>query len=138
MDKGLWASVAIFGLVGLSFLGMGFRLLLSKRKFLSRATPLKGDVVEIEEQRSGRSKTYHPVVEVADKEGRNIRFPSERGNDIGHVKYEIGDRVDVLHDPVDDRYEIKDNVHSLLIPVAMLFLGFMATGAALLIFLFLS
>jgi len=107
MYIGIGIFLAVFGLFGLFLIGASIRTFFRRRKVLPRARPLKGQVVEIEERRHGKGKSYYPLVEVTDPAGRKIRFLSEDGGYKHQVKAKPGDRVDVLYDPVEDRYELE-------------------------------
>lgn len=135
-----WIGIflAVFGFVGLFLIGASIRAFFRHREVLPRARSLKGQVVEIRERRQDRGTSYYPVVEVMDPAGRKIRFLSEDGGSKHQVKVKPGDRVDVIYDPAEDRYELEAFERSfrptlLFLVTGILFLVF-ASGFFCLVF----
>jgi hypothetical protein len=108
VNKWVWIILAVFGFVGLFCVGTSIWGFFQRRKILARTRPLKGQVVEIELHRTPGQTSLYPLVEVVDPSGRKIRFSSKAGGYEHQVKVQVGDRVDVLYDPLKDRYELEE------------------------------
>ena len=123
MNKWTWIILTVFELGGLLCIGTSIWGFIRRRKVLSRTRPLKGQVVEIERHRTPGQTSLYPLVEVTDPSGRKIRFSSRAGGYKHQVKVKAGDSVDVLYDPVKDRYELEEFERSFSFILTFLALG---------------
>ncbi len=96
------ALTALFCLIGIVLVVLGFRDYAKTRSFVSVAASTSGEVTgfekwEPEVSTSERDSILYAVVVFETGEGREVRFqgPSQDGL----AKYEEGDKVDVLYDP---------------------------------------
>jgi hypothetical protein len=101
-----WLSVLLSGIVrtvhagvllfGLGLLITGIVVGVETRDFLQKAVPAEGRIARFD---SG-SRTWYPVVEFKDRDGKVLRFTSKTGFRAG--EQQVGAVVSVLYDPADD------------------------------------
>jgi hypothetical protein len=91
-------TAIILILVGTLALGFGVYLFMGKLEFLARSVVADGVVSELESSSSSKGgRTYYPVVQYNDSQGREQTFVSNIGSKP--ASYEVGEPVKVRYEP---------------------------------------
>ena len=90
--------VWIFGLIGGLFLFIGIWMLLDTQRFVARASPAPGVVIELLRTRdSDGDVLYKPLVRYETAAGATVEFTSNGAS--RPAAYDVGEAVTVLYDP---------------------------------------
>ena len=137
MDNKSLILAAIIGFIGIFLIVIGIRLIIKKRRFMKFAIKKNGVVVDLVKKRNTGSVSYHPKVEFTDHSGKKIQFSSSIGIERKEGLHKVGDHVDVLYDPEDNKIDLAENVRlrqlGLIFPVAFIFFGLTSIAMSLLI-----
>ncbi len=87
----------IFSLVGAILFTISGFTFYNEQQFLDKAHVASGRVIELRKNRSSKGgRTFYPIVEFIDKQGKNIRFNSSFSS--SPPAYEVGEIVEVYYE----------------------------------------
>jgi hypothetical protein len=108
--------VLILAVAGVTLLGVVLPLQLRTRTMLKHGVKVQGTVVDVEEETSRRSTTYHPVVRFTTADGRTVTFTSGLGFSVRQPR--IGSAVPVRYHQDDPEQAEIDRAYLWMVPAA--------------------
>lgn len=134
MDRfDLWGVACL--LVACGFLVSALRIYVGRRRFLARAEPAAGTVIEVRVRGVGRNAIGYPVFEFRTAEGTVHRAESLLGS--GFRGFKVGEAVAVRYDSTDpsraevDSFTVLWGLALLRVGFAVAFLGMGVVGLVL-------
>ena len=106
----------ILAVVGVTLLGVVLPLQLRTRTLLKHGVKVQGTVVDVEEETSRRSTTYHPVVRFTTADGRTVTFTSGMGFSVRQPR--IGSAVPVRYRQDDPEQAEIERAYIWMLPAA--------------------
>jgi len=106
----------ILAVVGVTLLGVVLPLQLRTRTLLKHGVKVQGTVVDVEEETSRRSTTYHPVVRFTTADGRTVSFTSGMGFSVRQPR--IGSAVPVRYRQDDPEQAEIERAYIWMLPAA--------------------
>ena len=106
----------ILAVAGVTLLGVVLPLQLRTRTLLKHGVKVQGTVVDVEEETSRRSTTYHPVVRFTTTDGRTVSFTSGMGFSVRQPR--IGSAVPVRYRQDDPEQAEIERAYIWIAPAA--------------------